>query len=134
LMPQALAPDVALCLYRVTQEALHNVVRHSGASSALVRIERVGEDVVLSVSDRGAGFDPLAVRAGTSLGLQSIEERVHLLNGQLSVRSKKGEGTRIEARVPLCPNVPSTLHGSSALPESRPGPAARTTRSTPPTH
>jgi signal transduction histidine kinase len=129
LMPQPLPPDVALCLYRVTQEALHNVVRHSGASSAVVRIESAGADVLLSVVDRGTGFDPRAVRAGTSLGLQSIEERVHLLNGQLSVRSKKGEGTRIEARVPLLPHVTSSaLPGVPARLDSVPRPTVRPIR------
>ena len=94
----------------------------------------MGEDVVLSVSDRGVGFDPYAVRAGTSLGLQSIEERVHLLNGRLSVRSKTGEGTHIEAHVPLRPNTPSTFYGSSVLSDVPLRPPARTTRSTPHTH
>jgi signal transduction histidine kinase len=102
-LPHPVTPDVALCMYRVAQEALHNVSRHSGASSASVAIERVGDDLILSVTDHGAGFDIHEAHEKDSLGLRSIEERVNLLDGEFAVRSKKGEGTRLEARVPLQP-------------------------------
>jgi signal transduction histidine kinase len=102
-LPHPVTPDVALCIYRVVQEALHNVARHSGASSASVAIERAGADLILSVIDHGAGFDVHEAHEKDSLGLRSIEERVNLLDGEFAVRSKKGEGTRLEARVPLQP-------------------------------
>lgn len=108
-LPHPVTPDVALCVYRVAQEALHNVARHSGASSAMVTIERNGEDLILTVTDCGAGFDVREAHEKDSLGLRSIEERVDLLDGDFLVWSKKGEGTHIEARVPLQPRASASL-------------------------
>jgi signal transduction histidine kinase len=68
-----------------------------------VAIERAGGDLILSVIDHGSGFDLREAHEKDSLGLRSIEERVNLLDGEFAVRSKKGEGTRLEARVPLRP-------------------------------
>jgi PAS domain S-box-containing protein len=99
--PGSLPPGVALCLYRITQEALHNVVKHSGAASAAVSLSVAGDEALLCVTDRGAGFDPLAARAKDSLGLRSMRERVRLVHGHLVVASAPGEGTRVEVRVPL---------------------------------
>jgi signal transduction histidine kinase len=100
-VPQPLAREAALCMYRVVQEALQNVVRHSGASHATVTL--VGEDgaLTLTVSDDGAGFDPAAGPDRAALGLTSMRERVRLAAGTLRVDSRAGGGTRIEARVPL---------------------------------
>lgn len=118
-LPHPVTPDVALCIYRVVQEALHNVARHSGAPSASVAIERAGEDLILSVIDHGAGFDVHEAHEKDSLGLRSIEERVNLLDGEFAVRSKKGEGTRLDARVPLQPVVSAPMffrtHGREVL-------------------
>ncbi len=100
-LPDSLAPGVALCLYRVTQEALQNVVRHSGAARAGLKLTTFGNEIVLSIVDDGAGFDVVAVRKKDTLGLVSIRERVRLVQGQLGVTSKPGGGTRIEVRVPL---------------------------------
>ena len=108
-LPHPVTPDVALCIYRVVQEALHNVARHSGASGVSVAIERAGDDLILSVIDHGAGFDVHEAHEKDSLGLRSIEERVNLLDGEFAVRSKKGEGTRLEARVPLQPLAATPL-------------------------
>jgi signal transduction histidine kinase len=100
-IPPALAPDVALGLYRVVQEALQNVVRHSGASRATVTL--AGEDgaLVLTIADQGGGFNPGAATGHAALGLTSMSERVRLAGGTLSVESRPGGGTRVEARVPL---------------------------------
>jgi signal transduction histidine kinase len=100
-VPELLSHDVALCVYRIAQEALHNVARHSGAASALVTLERIEDDLVLTVADRGVGFDPSATPAGSSIGLSSMQERVLLVDGELTIHSKQGEGTRLVARVPL---------------------------------
>ena len=100
-VPHPLPKDVALCVYRVAQEALHNVVRHSGASSAAVMLAWNAGEMLLSVADAGAGFDAGAPRDRASLGLRSMQERVRLVNGRLSVASKIGEGTRVQANVPL---------------------------------
>jgi signal transduction histidine kinase len=100
-VPDVLRQEVALCLYRITQEALHNVVRHSGASSAMVRLAGIADGIALTVMDHGVGFDPDEPRVRASLGLTSMLERIRLVDGRLLVHSKRGEGTRIEAHVPL---------------------------------
>jgi signal transduction histidine kinase len=86
-------------LYRIGQEALHNVVKHANASNATIRIWREGNLVRLSVSDDGAGFDPDAVPRG-HLGLIGMRQRVDLVGGELRVESRAGKGTTIEAAVP----------------------------------
>ena len=85
---------MALCLYRVTQEALHNVVRHSGAQHATVRLNHRGEQVSLQVADDGAGF-ALRDREGTGLGLVSMRERVTFLGGTLAIETAPGRGTQV---------------------------------------
>ena len=87
-------PDVALCLYRVTQEALHNVVRHSGAAHATVRLNHRGDHVSLQVADDGDGF-ALRDREDTGLGLVSMRERVMFLGGTLAIETAPGRGTQI---------------------------------------
>src|SRR6185436_19436796 len=99
-VPASLTRDVALGLYRVVQEALQNVARHSGASRAAVTL--IGRDgaLVLTVVDEGAGFDPAAATGHAALGLTSMHERIRLAGGSLTVDSRPGRGTRLEARVP----------------------------------
>jgi PAS domain S-box-containing protein len=87
-------------LYRIGQEALHNVVKHANASNATLRIVRDGSRVRLSVSDDGIGFAPDAVPRGQHLGLIGMRQRVDLVGGELRVESRPGEGTLIEAGVP----------------------------------
>ena len=86
-------------LYRIGQEALHNVVKHANASNATIRIWREGTRVHLSVTDDGAGFDPDAVPRG-HLGLIGMRQRVDLVGGELRVESRSGRGTTIAASVP----------------------------------
>lgn len=100
-VPRGLAEDIALCLYRVAQEALRNVARHSGAQRASVTLSGSRQGVRLTVADRGAGFDPATVQACGGLGLLSMEERVRQAGGSLRVKSRPGKGTRIEAHIPL---------------------------------
>ncbi len=97
----AIDSEVALCLYRITQEALQNVVKHSGAALATVALTVQHNDIILSVSDDGAGFDPQAVQGKDTLGLVSMRERARLVKGQLEVTSAPGHGTRVNVRVPL---------------------------------
>jgi signal transduction histidine kinase len=105
-IPDRVPQTVALCLYRVAQEALNNVVRHSGASSAMVRLAAVHGEIALTVTDRGVGFDQFAPPVRAALGLKSMQERVRLVNGHIGVHSTKGKGTRIEVRVPLSDREP----------------------------
>ncbi|MFJ2512566.1 GAF domain-containing sensor histidine kinase [Streptomyces griseoviridis] len=88
-------------LLRVAQEALHNALRHSGATRVAVTVGRRGGGVVLRVTDDGKGFDPHTTRrAGRHLGLVSMHDRTSGVGGSLTVHSAPGEGTTIEMEVP----------------------------------
>ena len=94
-----LPPPVVLCLFRVAQEGLRNVVRHSQAHAARLSATCAEGMVSLSVSDDGQGFDTAAA-ARTGLGLRSLDERVRLLNGRLEVSSWSQVGSTITASIP----------------------------------
>jgi len=100
-LPAPLPPDISLCLFRVLQEALNNSTKHSGVQYFEVELWETPDEIHLAVSDSGAGFDPNAVKAGQGLGLISMEERLKLLNGTLSIESQLQRGTTIHARVPF---------------------------------
>jgi PAS domain S-box-containing protein len=104
-LPNPLSPDISLCLFRVLQEALHNSAKHSGVRHFEVRLRGTSNDVHLTVNDCGAGFDMGAAKAGRGLGLISMEERLKILNGTLSIESQLECGTRIHAFVPIAPGV-----------------------------
>jgi len=100
-IPEELDDDIALCILRVVQEALHNVAKHSHA--AVVRLEmaaRKGE-IALTIEDDGIGFDVDQIRSTRGLGLVSMRERVHLIGGHFKITSTPGHGTKIQARAPL---------------------------------
>ena len=99
-LPEDLAPELALCLYRIAQEALRNLARHSRATRGKVTVTGSAEAVELAVTDDGVGFDPQSVRGGGGLGLIGMEERARLAGGVLAISSSPGQGTRIEMRVP----------------------------------
>jgi signal transduction histidine kinase len=86
-------------LYRVAQEALHNVVKHAGARQVRVEVGRTGQGVRLRIEDDGKGFDPEAVPDG-HLGLAGMRARTDRIGGQFSCRSEPGRGTTIEIEVP----------------------------------
>ena len=100
-VPNSLPKNIALCLYRVMQEAIQNAVKHSGARDAKVAIYGSPNRITLEVSDAGVGFNPDAKSMKTGLGLTSMRERVHLIGGELSIQSQPLKGTQIEVRVPL---------------------------------
>jgi PAS domain S-box-containing protein len=93
-----LSSEVQLCLYRIAQEALNNVVRHSRASEASVQLAAHHGLARLEIRDTGIGFDPGATREG--LGLASMRERVRIVGGNFSVNSSHGKGTKIVAEAP----------------------------------
>jgi PAS domain S-box-containing protein len=99
-LPAAPGKDAALCLFRVAQEALANVVRHSGASAARLALRAQNGGLILAVSDDGVGFDPGSPAARKGLGLLSMRERVRLANGTLDVESAPGEGTTTIVWIP----------------------------------
>jgi two-component system sensor histidine kinase UhpB len=98
---ETVPPDVALCLYRVTQEGLGNVVRHAGAGHASVTVEREKDDVILTIGDDGRGFDLSQARHRPGLGLISLDERVRLVGGRLTIDSQSQRGTELRIVVPL---------------------------------
>lgn len=100
-VPGAVPPPTALCLYRIVQEALRNVVRHARTGHAAVELSGSPAGLRLRVSDDGAGFDPAADRAG--LGLVSMRERLHLVGGRLTLDTRPGGGARLDVFVPSDP-------------------------------
>ncbi|HWJ17890.1 MAG TPA: chemotaxis protein CheB [Geobacterales bacterium] len=100
-VPESIPVEVSLCLYRVTQECLHNIAKHSGARQVAVEIRGNEEGVLLSIADNGTGFDPGLVADQSGLGLVGIRERVRLVDGIVSINSQPGHGTKIDVRVPL---------------------------------
>jgi PAS domain S-box-containing protein len=100
-VPAHLPKDVSLCLFRVAQEALQNALKYSGTSWFAVEMRGTSEEVQLVVKDAGAGFDVEEARRNRGLGLVSMQERVNLVHGRLSVESKPGAGTKIVAAVPV---------------------------------
>jgi two-component system sensor histidine kinase UhpB len=100
-LPVDLGPSITLAIYRVVQEALRNAVKHSRVQQIKVELRAGSNDLQLSVCDSGVGFDPSAALLGKGLGLVSMQERLRLVNGELTVRSAPDVGTAIQARVPL---------------------------------
>jgi PAS domain S-box-containing protein len=94
-----LPSDVALCLFRVAQEALNNVLKHSHSSRASIEVVESGRVIALKITDSGNGFDPASCQWG--IGLTSMRERLRIVGGELVVRSALGAGTEITAEVKL---------------------------------
>ena len=100
-IPPGVHPNVALCLFRIVQESLQNLKKHSGAARAQVNLHKAGDRLFLSVCDDGAGFDAKEMGDKLGLGIRGMRERARLVGGQFEIHSELGKGTRIEARVPL---------------------------------
>ena len=111
-VPRELPADLALCLYRVLQEAVGNAVRHSGATEAHADLRMVNRHIRLTVSDTGQGFDLAEARRDGGLGLLSMQERARLVHGAVAVHAKPGRGTRVELTVPV-PAQPAATKGDS---------------------
>lgn len=99
-IPGPLPPDVTLCVYRVVQEALQNVVKHSRARRVEAQVTGGQGRLTLTIVDDGGGFD-VDSASGTGLGLVSMRERIEVLGGELAIRSTPGLGTRLQASVPV---------------------------------
>jgi signal transduction histidine kinase len=100
-VPRSVPPDISLCLFRIVQEGLRNVQKHSGAAHAQVRIETMDDTLHLSISDDGAGYDVNDGAGRQGLGLRSMQERVRLVGGRFEIHSKTRKGTRIDVWAPL---------------------------------
>jgi len=111
-LPERPPIDVEEALYRIAQEALHNIVKHAGARQVRVEVGRVAEGVRLRVTDDGRGFDPTKVPDG-HLGLAGMRARAEKLGGHLDVRSTVGSGTAVEVVVPIAsPRPVGVTNGS----------------------
>jgi PAS domain S-box-containing protein len=98
-VPRNVSPEISLCLFRVLQEALHNAAKHSGVRRFEVILRGTSDEIELTVRDAGLGFDSMTVKNGRGLGLVSMEERLQLVKGFLSIESQPQQGTTIRARV-----------------------------------
>jgi PAS domain S-box-containing protein len=94
-VPKALPAEVASCLYRVAQEALHNVVKHAHASRVTLKLSGSSKAVRLLIHDMGVGFNS-EVGSRHGLGIVSMKERIRLVQGELSIHSRPGQGTEIK--------------------------------------
>jgi PAS domain S-box-containing protein len=100
-VPVGLPQDISLCLYRIVQESLNNVIRHSGAEEAEVELLGTRDEVRLRVSDSGIGFDIESPGLKKGLGMLGMRERLRLVGGSISIDSKPSKGTELNVRVPL---------------------------------
>lgn len=97
---EGVAPAAALCLFRVTQEALRNVAKHARVGAASIELQRAGGTLRLTVSDSGVGMVPDRAAAGAGLGLLNIQERARLVRGKVEIRGAPGQGTSVHVEVP----------------------------------
>ena len=110
-VPGKLPEEISLSLFRVLQESLQNAVKHSGERSFTVELLGGTDSLELTVADTGAGFDPSESLASKGLGLISMRERLEMIHGEFSIRSKPGTGTTVYARVPLPKPASQALAG-----------------------
>ncbi len=108
-LPAALPTDLSLSLFRVLQEALRNATKHSRVKNFEVRLWGSSDEIHLTVKDSGTGFDREAAMKSTGLGLTSMQERLRLVGGALSIESQPRRGTTIYARVPFTSSRDSAL-------------------------
>jgi signal transduction histidine kinase len=100
-IPGTLPEEISLCLFRVMQEGLRNALKHSGVTFYEVKLHRSPTEIRLTVRDSGVGFHPELARKTPGLGLISMQVRVKLVNGTISITSTPQSGTEIYVRVPL---------------------------------
>jgi PAS domain S-box-containing protein len=99
-VPRALPKEISLCLYRIVQEALRNVIKHSGSKTAVVELTGVADAIHLAVSDSGRGFDAQTSKGSKGIGLIGMRERVRYIGGELTIHGRPSGGTRVEVRIP----------------------------------
>ncbi|OLS62966.1 sensor histidine kinase [Pseudomonas putida] len=110
---EGIPEDMAMAAFRITQEAVTNVLRHARAHNLIVSFQRQPEGLALSISDDGQGFLPSSDPGGEGqCGMAGMAERAHLLNGSLTVHSDPGKGTRIDAPFPWPPRTRERAHSS----------------------
>jgi PAS domain S-box-containing protein len=105
VLSSPVSSDVALCLFRVAEESLANIAKHSGAGTARVEVADDGSAITLSIEDDGVGFQPETVETKAGLGFISMRERLRIVGGTIRVRSGPSRGTRVDASVPAVPRA-----------------------------
>jgi PAS domain S-box-containing protein len=125
-VPQNVPQDLALCIFRVTQEALQNALKHSGATTIDVRLEGAPAHLMLRVADNGTGFEPLRSQ-NPGLGLLTMRERVELAGGTLTIEPGSPTGTVVRVWLPFeaqreTPTPPPTSGDAAPRPVSAPDP------------
>ena len=113
-VPDGVSKNVAVCLYRVLQEALQNALKHSGTRKIDVTLRGGVDHIELIVRDFGAGFE-VPTTEGRGLGLTSMEERARAVRGRLAILSEPQHGTTIHASVPLGQDVPKPSSQSHSV-------------------
>jgi PAS domain S-box-containing protein len=104
-IPDRILGDIKLATFRIVQEALHNTVKHSGASKAEVHLRADGDAITLTVSDDGKGFDRAVDALSGGIGIQSMIERARMLGGDLRIETRPAvDGTLVVATMPLGQN------------------------------
>ncbi|HXY08277.1 MAG TPA: chemotaxis protein CheB [Terriglobales bacterium] len=100
-VPEDIPEDISLCLYRVVQESLQNIWKHAESNRVNVQVSATQADIKLTVEDFGKGFDVESAKGKRGLGLVSMQERVRLIGGSFSLKTKVGDGTLVEVHIPL---------------------------------
>jgi signal transduction histidine kinase len=113
-VPEQLPDEIALCLFRVVQEGLHNVIKHSAATRVSVHLHSDGLGLSLTITDNGIGFNVDDART-SGLGLLSMFERLQPVGGHVDIQSRPGAGTQIEVMVPVAASVPAVSYPDAAL-------------------
>ncbi|MBC7771385.1 MAG: histidine kinase, partial [Pyrinomonadaceae bacterium] len=117
---EKIPPLAALTVYRVTQEALTNVARHSRATWVQIRLKATAAELSLSITDNGSGFLLERMHENVSTGVSGMRERIHMLDGNFSIQSAPESGTRIRCLIPLAPEKsPSLMRPRKVDPGSR---------------
>ena len=115
-VPAFLPQDVTLCVFRIAQEALRNCIKHSGAQAVEVLLEKTNNEIHLSVSDNGCGFNPESELTRKGLGFISMRERLRLVDGRIRIHTRPLRGTRVEVSVPVTREVEKGDVKDSLLP------------------
>jgi signal transduction histidine kinase len=130
-LPSPLSSEVALCLFRVVEESLTNIAKHSGALAARIRLHGGLDGLHLSVEDSGVGFHPGSLERRAGLGFVSMQERLRVFKGTIRVDSAPSRGTKIEAWVPSASLQPVADPGGTTGAAGRATPGNREERSRP---
>jgi PAS domain S-box-containing protein len=102
-MPPRISADVAICIYRIVQEGLRNVAKHADTTQLQISLTGKDDSIHLTIKDQGVGFDPKEIKKKLGLGHVSMQERVRLIQGDISIESRPGKGTVINVRAPADP-------------------------------